>query len=79
MSGLPDGKKFPNVISGVMFLGFATLIGLAFILLVVASLRLPLEYDEAFNLTVVKNLAEDFFYGSNGAVNGDSTRVRFES
>jgi hypothetical protein len=78
MSGLPDGKKFPIVISGVMFTGFATLIGLAYILLIVASLRLPLEYDEAFNLTVVKNLSEDFSYGSNGAINNGGTRVLFD-
>lgn len=40
--------------------------------------RLPLEYDEAFNFTVVKNLAERWYYGSYGAVWGGGTSVPFD-
>lgn len=41
---------------------------LAYCLLTASQLRLPLEYDEAFNITVVENIAERFVYGTNGAV-----------
>jgi len=40
----------------------------AYVLMIVGQLRLPLEYDEAFNLTVVENFGERFFYGTNGAL-----------
>jgi len=40
----------------------------AYFLMIVGQLRLPLEYDEAFNLTVVENFGERFFYGTNGAL-----------
>jgi uncharacterized membrane protein len=39
-----------------------------FVVLIASHLRLPLEYDEAFNITVVENVAERFFYGTNGAI-----------
>ena len=40
----------------------------AYALMIVGQLRLPLEYDEAFNMTVVENLGERFLYGTNGAL-----------
>jgi hypothetical protein len=40
-----------------------------YVALISSHLRLPLEYDEAFNITVVENFAERFFYGTNGAIN----------
>ncbi len=45
----------------------AVIVG-AYALMIVGHLRLPLEYDEAFNMTVVENLGERFFYGTNGAL-----------
>ncbi len=40
----------------------------AYALMVFGHLRLPLEYDEAFNMTVAENFGERFFYGTNGAL-----------
>ena len=42
-------------------------IALCFVLMVIGLMRLPLEYDEAFNMTVVKNLGDHFLYATNGA------------
>ena len=67
--------EFPCVISGRCSRYLLARLGL---LTSCLSLRLPLEYDEAFKLAVVKNFAEICFHGSNGAVHGDSTRVLFD-
>lgn len=45
----------------------AVIVG-AYALMILGQIRLPLEYDEAFNMTVAENLGERFFYGTNGAL-----------
>lgn len=40
----------------------------AYAVMIFGHLRLPLEYDEAFNMTVAENFGERFFYGTNGAL-----------
>ncbi len=52
----------------VAFAVSVTVIVGAYALMIIGHLRLPLEYDEAFNMTVVENFGERFFYGTNGAL-----------
>ncbi len=52
----------------VSFGALVSLVGGTYGLLVLGLMRLPLEYDEAFNMTVVKNLGSQFMYATNGAI-----------
>lgn len=57
--------RAPDVVYALV----VALVGVTYVALIASHLRLPLEYDEAFNITVVENFAERFFYGTNGAIN----------
>jgi len=52
----------------VVFFLVLTLVVACYLLMAIGLMRLPLEYDEAFNMTVVKNLGDHFLYATNGAV-----------
>lgn len=52
----------------VVFFLVLTLVVACYFLMAIGLMRLPLEYDEAFNMTVAKNLGNHFLYGTNGAL-----------
>lgn len=61
-----------------IFYSVLTLIVACYVLMVIGLMRLPLEYDEAFNMTVVKNLGEHFLYATNGATSIPSEIKMFD-
>ena len=50
----------------ILFVAAASLVGIAYACLIWQQLRYGLEYDESYNLTVVKNLAEGHGYATTG-------------
>jgi hypothetical protein len=61
-------RRLPS--ATILFIAASALVGIAYACLVWQQLRYGLEYDESYNLTVVKNLAEGHGYATTGVAYG---------